>query len=84
MTGSRQGVFEARCFDRELGGQHSATGQRPKVETMITLGIILLLLALLFHVPIFWGVGVLLVLVGAVLFILGAAGREVGGRRHYY
>ena len=51
---------------------------------MITLGIILLLLALLFHVGVLWGLGVLLVLVGAVLWILGAAGREVGGRRHYY
>jgi hypothetical protein len=31
-----------------------------------------------------WAVGLLLVLVGAVLWILGAAGREIGGRRHYY
>ena len=29
-------------------------------------------------------VGVILVIVGAILWILGAAGREVGGRRHYY
>jgi Family of unknown function (DUF6131) len=51
---------------------------------MITLGIVLLLLALLFHIAILWAAGVLLVLVGAVLWILGAAGREIGGRRHYY
>jgi hypothetical protein len=43
-----------------------------------------LLLALLFHAPILWGAGVLLVLVGAILWIMGAAGREIGGRRHYY
>lgn len=51
---------------------------------MITLGIVLLVLALLFHVGILWAAGVVLVLVGAVLWILGAAGREIGGRRHYY
>ena len=51
---------------------------------MITLGVVLLLLAILFHIPIFWAAGVLLVLIGAVLWILGAAGREIGGRRHYY
>jgi hypothetical protein len=51
---------------------------------MITLGIVLLLLALLFHVGVLWAAGVLLILVGAVLWALGAAGREVGGRRHYY
>ena len=51
---------------------------------MITLGIVLLVLALLFHIPIFWAAGILLVLVGAVLWILGATGREIGGRRHYY
>jgi hypothetical protein len=52
--------------------------------TVITLGIVLLLLALIFHVPVLWAVGILLVVVGAVLWILGTAGREIGGRRHYY
>jgi hypothetical protein len=51
---------------------------------MIILGIVLLLLAVLTGIAILWPVGILLVLVGAVLWALGAAGREVGGRRHYY
>lgn len=29
-------------------------------------------------------IGVILILVGLVLFILGLVGRPVGGRRHYY
>jgi len=51
---------------------------------MIILGLILLLVALLTGVPLLWAIGVVLVLAGAVLWLLGAAGREIGGRRHYY
>jgi Family of unknown function (DUF6131) len=51
---------------------------------MITLGVVLLILGLLTHIAILWSIGVLLVVVGAILWILGAAGRQVGGRRHYY
>jgi Family of unknown function (DUF6131) len=51
---------------------------------MIVLGVVLLLLAILTGIAILWPIGVVLVLVGAILWVLGAAGREVGGRRHYY
>lgn len=51
---------------------------------MITLGVILLLLGLVLDVGILWTIGIVLLVVGAVLFLLGAAGRAVGGRRHYF
>jgi hypothetical protein len=51
---------------------------------MIVIGLVLLLIGFLTGIPILWAIGLLLVLVGAVLWILGAVGREVGGRRHYY
>ena len=51
---------------------------------MITLGVILLLLGFLFGVPILWSLGMIVLVVGIVLWILGSVGREVGGRRHYY
>jgi hypothetical protein len=51
---------------------------------MIILGIILLILGIVTGIAVLWPIGVLLVVVGAVLWLLGAAGREVGGRRHYY
>ncbi|HEY5318653.1 MAG TPA: DUF6131 family protein [Solirubrobacteraceae bacterium] len=52
---------------------------------MIALGVLLLIIALLVHkLAILWGIGVILLLVGIVLEILGAMGRAVGGRRHYY
>jgi hypothetical protein len=51
---------------------------------MIVAGVLLLLIGLLTGIAILWTVGVILVIAGAVLWILGATGREVRGRRHYY
>lgn len=51
---------------------------------MITLGVILLILGLLLDIGILWTIGVILLVVGAILYILGAMGRAVGGRRHYW
>jgi hypothetical protein len=51
---------------------------------MIIVGIILLLIGILIGAPILYSLGLILAVVGVVLMLLGAAGREVGGRRHYY
>ncbi|WP_328664129.1 DUF6131 family protein [Streptomyces sp. NBC_00328] len=51
---------------------------------MIILGVILLVIGLVAGIGILWTIGIILVAVGVVLWILGAVGREVGGRRHYY
>ena len=51
---------------------------------MIIFGIVLLLLGMLTGIAILWSIGVLLVVVGAILWILGSAGHQVGARRHYY
>ncbi|MDN5765912.1 MAG: DUF6131 family protein [Terracoccus sp.] len=51
---------------------------------MITLGIILLIVGLLVKIPVITTIAVILVVVGAVLFILGATGRAIGGRKHWY
>ena len=51
---------------------------------MIILGVILLILGLLLGVPILWTLGVVLVIVGLILVLLGAGGRTIGGRRHWY
>ena len=53
-------------------------------ETVIALGIILLVLGFLFGVGILWTLGIILIVVGAILWILGAIGRPVAGRTHYY
>lgn len=51
---------------------------------MIILGAILLIIGFLLGIPVLWTVGVVLLVIGAVLFLLGQTGRAVGGRRHYY
>ena len=51
---------------------------------MIVLGIVLLLLGLLFHVSLLWTLGVIVLVIGAVLYVLGSVGRPVAGRRHYW
>ena len=51
---------------------------------MITLGVVFLVLGFFLGVPFLWTLGVILVVIGAVLSIMGAVGREIGGRRHYY
>lgn len=51
---------------------------------MIVLGLVLMLIGFLTKIVILWSVGVVVALIGLVLLLLGAAGREIGGRRHYY
>jgi uncharacterized protein DUF6131 len=51
---------------------------------LIVAGIVLLLLGLLLGVGILYTIGIILIVIGAVLWIVGSTGRAVGGRRHYY
>jgi hypothetical protein len=51
---------------------------------MIILGLILLLLGILLGVGILYTIGIVLIVVGAVLWLLGSMDRAVGGRRHYW
>ena len=51
---------------------------------MIVLGIILLLIGWLAKISILVTIGVIVVVVGLVLMLLGAAGRQIGGRKYWY
>ncbi len=51
---------------------------------MIILGVILLLIGFIAHIPIVWTLGIIAIVIGAVLAIAGATGRAVGGRSHYW
>ncbi|OBI98554.1 hypothetical protein BST16_04785 [Mycobacterium asiaticum DSM 44297] len=55
-----------------------------KGRDMIILGIILLLVGYFTGISILYTIGGILVLVGVVLWILGAVGRPVGGRRVWF
>lgn len=51
---------------------------------MIILGIVLLLIGYFTGIGILYTIGGILVLVGVVLWVLGAVGRPVGGRTTWF
>lgn len=51
---------------------------------MIVLGVVMLLIGFIAKVAILWTLGLTVLVIGAVLAIAGTAGRQVGGRRHWY
>lgn len=51
---------------------------------MIILGIILLIIGFIAHIAILWTIGIIVLVIGAILWLLGALGHAVGGRRHYW
>ncbi len=51
---------------------------------MVLTTLLCLVIGLLIKIPILWTLGIIALVVGAVLLILGAAGRAVGGRKHWY
>jgi hypothetical protein len=51
---------------------------------MLILGIILLILGFILGIPVLWTIGIILALIGAVLWVLGAFDHPIAGRRHYW
>ena len=51
---------------------------------MMVFGVVLLIIGFVAHIPILWTIGIVVLVVGVVLFLLGSAGHAVGGRRHYW
>ena len=51
---------------------------------MVVLGLILLIFGAVLKISILWSLGVIILIIGLVLWVLGAMGHAVGGRKHYY
>ena len=51
---------------------------------MFILGVVLIVIGALLNIGILYTLGAILAIIGLVLWVLGAAGSSVGGRRHYY
>ncbi len=51
---------------------------------MIVLGIICLVIGLIVPIPVLWTIGIILIVVGVIFWILGAAGHAVGGRKVWF
>jgi hypothetical protein len=76
----------AATLPRELQHRSSCLGYvtAGHCSAMIIVGLICLLLGLVLGVPILWTIGIILLVIGLVLMLLGATGRKVGGRAHYW
>jgi hypothetical protein len=51
---------------------------------MIILGIVLLVIGFVTGIAIVWSIGLIVLVIGLVLWLLGTLGHAVGGRRHYF
>jgi hypothetical protein len=51
---------------------------------MIFLSIVLLIIGFITGIAIVWTIGMIVLVVGLILWLLGALGHAVGGRRHYF
>jgi hypothetical protein len=51
---------------------------------MIILGLVLLIVGFVVKIAILWSIGIVVLVIGLLLALLGATGRAVGGRRHYW
>lgn len=51
---------------------------------MIVLGLILVILGWLLGIGILTTLGIILLVIGVILWLLGSMGRPIGGRRWYY
>jgi hypothetical protein len=51
---------------------------------VIILGVILLVVGFLLHIPVLYTIGIVVAVIGIVFLILGAMGRAVGGRKVWF
>ena len=78
------GMTGGLCEDRRDGGARPRPVSLPQGPHLIILGLILLVLGFALGIGILYTLGIILLLVGIVLYVLGSTNRAVGGRRHYY
>lgn len=69
---------------RSWGIFHSKSFVDGLEHAVIILGVVLLVIGLIFGVGILQTIGIILIVVGALLFLLGSVGRPLAGRRHWY
>ncbi|GGP33392.1 hypothetical protein GCM10010214_01390 [Streptomyces abikoensis] len=64
--------------------QPGVQASRTQEIVVIILGVILLIVGFVLGLHILWTIGIILLVIGLILWVLGAAGHAVGGRRHYW
>lgn len=63
---------------------NAATRRWIQEAAVIILGLVLLILGAVFDISILWTLGIILVLIGVVLWLAGSMGHSVGPRAHYW
>jgi uncharacterized membrane protein HdeD (DUF308 family) len=53
-------------------------------EFMIIFGVILIIIGAVANIPILYTLGVIALVVGLALWVLGAMGHAIGGRKHFF
>lgn len=51
---------------------------------MLIFGVVLIVIGVLAKIPILYSIGVVVLIIGIVLWVLGAMGHAVKGRRHFF
>jgi hypothetical protein len=84
---------QTRCLGSG-GRRHRALPARARISDpgihdlrrspMLSLGVILLILALLLDISVLWSIGIILTVIGLILAVLGVLDRSFGPRRYYY
>jgi hypothetical protein len=63
---------------------HLPTATKGVRVNVIVLGVILLVIGFIVGIPVLWTIGIILALVGVAFAVLGATGRAIGGRAHWF
>jgi hypothetical protein len=82
---ARPGVGAAAGM--RLGVRRDGVQRRRRVERsihMLIVGIICLVLGFILGIPVLWTIGIILAVIGVILWILGAMDHAVLGRRYWY
>ena len=51
---------------------------------MLIFGVVLIIIGVLAKIPILYSIGVVVLIIGIVLWVLGATGHAIKGRRHFF
>jgi hypothetical protein len=51
---------------------------------VIVFGVVLMIIGFVAGIAILWTVGLIVAVVGVIFVVSGRAGRQIGGRRHWY
>ncbi|WAZ26239.1 hypothetical protein STRCI_007795 [Streptomyces cinnabarinus] len=51
---------------------------------MLLIGIVLLVIGFVTGISVLWTIGLILAIIGGVMWVMGSMGRPVAGRRHYW